>query len=201
MSGTLIWGAVLGAPGVVMHRTANTLDAMVGYKDSRWRNFGWASARFDDVLGYLPARLTGVATALVGPNHVDALRAWRLTARKHPSPNAGVVESTAAGALGVLLGGKTEYRSGTEMRPVLGVVDCNADGSADVHADSGAQNSINHSSPRSPSVGDVRRAVKLTTNVQLAVLVACVIGSACSVRAWKCMRAACVIGSAAPRVV
>lgn len=215
VSGTLFWGAVLGAPGVVMHRTANTLDAMVGYKDSCWRNFGWASARFDDVLGYLPARLTGVATALVGPNHVDALRAWRLTARKHPSPNAGVVESTAAGALGVLLGGKTEYRSGTEMRPVLGVVDCNADGGADGHADgsadgsadghadrsvggsrvgdsgaqnsgapnssapnSGAQNSINHSSSRSPSVGDVRRAVKLTTNVQLAVLAACVIGSA-----------------------
>lgn len=195
VSATLFWGAVFGAPGVVMHRASNTLDAMVGYKDSRWSNFGWASARLDDVLGFLPARLTGLATIAVGPNHADAWRAWRQTAHKHPSPNAGVVESTAAGALGVVLGGKTEYRSGVEMRPVLGVVSGEyaepeignatigmasetgnrSEGLSDLA--SSESSSVKEQFNRAPSVKDVRRAVKLTANVQLAVLGACVLGA------------------------
>ena len=121
VTGTLMWGAIAGAPGVVAHRAVNTLDAMVGYRNDRYRQFGWASARLDDVAGFLPARLTAVATVVAGPNRRQALAAWQRDASNHPSPNAGVVEASAAGALGLQLGGKTVYLSGVEMRPVLGV--------------------------------------------------------------------------------
>ncbi|KKO82344.1 hypothetical protein WU86_03575, partial [Corynebacterium xerosis] len=109
VSGTLLWGAALGAPGVVLHRCGNTLDAMVGYRTPKWGNFGWASAKFDDAINWAPARLTGIATVIAGPDRAGAWRAWRDDAPAHPSPNAGIPESTAAGALGVRLGGATAY--------------------------------------------------------------------------------------------
>lgn len=118
----IVW-AVAGAPGVVLHRTVNTLDAMVGYKNDRYQEFGWAAAKLDDLLAYIPARLTaalhvGYATAC--GRGWEALRAWRYDAPSHPSPNAGPVEATAAAAIGVQLGGETHYRHGVEQRPVLG---------------------------------------------------------------------------------
>lgn len=129
----LLWGALAGVPGLLGYRAINTLDAMVGYRDERYRNFGWAAARTDDIANLLPARLSGILTAalapVVGGTPADTWRAWRRDAGRHPSPNAGVAESTMAGALGVRLGGRTEYRHGTEMRPVLG------DGPAPVSAD------------------------------------------------------------------
>ncbi len=122
--GVVFWGAVAGVPGIVGYRAANTLDAMVGYRSTRYGRFGWAAARFDDIVNLAPARLTGALTIALAPavggRSSDALRAWRHDASRHPSPNAGVAEATAAGALGVRLGGRTEYAHGVEIRPTLG---------------------------------------------------------------------------------
>ncbi|MBP3088035.1 cobalamin biosynthesis protein CobD [Corynebacterium sp. sy017] len=111
------------AVAVVVHRLANTLDAMVGYRSQRYAQFGYAAAKFDDVLAFIPARITALSHLAYGWVHGNARRvlgAWRTDAAAHPSPNAGVVEATAAGALGVQLGGKTQYAHGVEQRPTLG---------------------------------------------------------------------------------
>lgn len=113
--------AAIGAPWVVLHRAANTLDAMVGYKSEKYREFGWAAAKLDDVLAWAPARLTAlIHVAAAGTRWREAVRAWHKDAPGHPSPNAGPVEATAAAALGVQLGGATQYSYGIEMRPILG---------------------------------------------------------------------------------
>ncbi|MFJ8363934.1 cobalamin biosynthesis protein [Streptomyces sp. NPDC093984] len=117
--GALTWGAVAGVPGLVGFRAVNTLDAMVGHKSPRYRRYGWASARLDDVAGWPGARLTAVLAAAAGPDPRGALRAWRADAAKHPSPNAGPVEASFAGALGVRLGGTLSYGGRVEHRPVL----------------------------------------------------------------------------------
>ncbi|MDO5698271.1 MAG: cobalamin biosynthesis protein [Dermatophilus congolensis] len=120
----LLWGAVAGVPGLLGYRAANTLDAMVGYRSERYENFGWASAKFDDVLNYVPARvnarLTVAVAPFVGGSSADAWRVWRRDAAVHPSPNAGPVEASAAGALGVRLGGVNSYEGATENRGTLG---------------------------------------------------------------------------------
>lgn len=117
--GALVWGAVAGAPGLLGFRAVNTLDAMVGHKSPRYRRYGWASARLDDVAGWPGARLTAVLAAAAGPDPRGAVRAWRADAAKHPSPNAGPVEASFAGALGVRLGGTLSYAGRVEHRPVL----------------------------------------------------------------------------------
>jgi adenosylcobinamide-phosphate synthase len=123
-AGTLLWGAVAGAPGAVAHRAANTLDAMVGYRSARYAEFGWAAARLDDVLGWPAARAcagaTVVAAALRGEDAWGAIRVWRRDGADHPSPNAGRVEAAFAGALGVTLGGRNDYDGAVEDRPRLG---------------------------------------------------------------------------------
>ncbi|WP_245565448.1 cobalamin biosynthesis protein [Nocardioides insulae] len=116
----LVWGALLGVPGLVLHRTANTLDAMVGHHSTRYERFGWAAARLDDLLGLPGSRLTAILATALGPDPRGALRAWRRDAAAHPSPNAGVVEAAFAGALGLRLGGRTVYPHRVEHRPVLG---------------------------------------------------------------------------------
>lgn len=119
--GALFWGGIAGLPGLVWYRATNTLDAMVGYRSDRYRNFGWASARMDDAANYLPARLTAFLTAVLKPTKVhDIVRVCRRDAPAHPSPNAGVVEAACAGALGITLGGETIYDYGVERRPRLG---------------------------------------------------------------------------------
>lgn len=153
VTATLVWGALAGPAGVVAHRAANTLDAMVGYRSARYARFGWASARLDDVLGLVPARVTALASVLVGPYHRDAWKAWRRDAQGHPSPNAGVVEASAAGALGLQLGGPTVYASGVENRPVLG------DG-------------------RIPEAEDIRRVVRFSAQVQYTVFGLCLVALA-----------------------
>lgn len=118
----LLWGAVAGAPGLLGYRAANTLDAMVGHHNDRYQLFGWAAARFDDLVNLPGSRLAAVATLLASPGTAtSALRAWRRDAVGHPSPNAGVVEAVFAGALGLRLGGTNRYY-GTrfEHRCVLG---------------------------------------------------------------------------------
>jgi len=89
--------------GLLGYRAANTLDAMVGYRSARYLRFGWASARLDDLLNLLPARvcavLTVAAAPLVGGRWAQAWRIWRRDGSGHPSPNAGQVEAASAGAL------------------------------------------------------------------------------------------------------
>lgn len=113
-----VWGAVAGVPGLVAHRAANTLDAMVGHHNARYERFGWAAARLDDLLGLPGSRLSGLLAAGLGLQPRAALGAWRRDARRHPSPNAGVVEASFAGALGLRLGGTNTYQGPTGDRRV-----------------------------------------------------------------------------------
>jgi adenosylcobinamide-phosphate synthase len=161
----LVWGALGGVPGLLAYRAVNTLDAMVGYRNPRYANFGWAAARLDDVANWFPARLTGLLTVACAPlvarpggvpyeSYAGWFRSGAGTAResyrvlrrdggRHPSPNAGRCEAAFAGALGVRLGGVNVYGGRTESRPELG------DG-------------------RPPEVRDLRRAVRLSRAVTLA---------------------------------
>lgn len=117
----LVWGAVAGVPGLLAHRAVNTLDAMVGHRTPRLERFGWASARLDDLLNLPGSRWAALCVAAADPVHAGAvLAAWRRDARAHPSPNAGVVESAFAGALGIRLGGRTVYGTRVEERPTMG---------------------------------------------------------------------------------
>jgi adenosylcobinamide-phosphate synthase len=116
---TLFWFALLGGPGALLFRLANTLDAMWGYKNARFLHFGWAAARIDDLLNWLPARLTALTYALLG-SPARAFSCWKTQARQWESPNAGAVMSAGAGSLGVRLGGSATYDGAEETRPVLG---------------------------------------------------------------------------------
>ncbi len=116
----LFWLVVGGAPGVVLYRLANTLDAMWGYRNARFGSFGWAAARIDDVLNWMPARLTAMTYALLG-HTADALRCWRAQAPQWSSPNAGPVMAAGAGSLRVQLGGLARYDGIDETRPPLGL--------------------------------------------------------------------------------
>lgn len=117
--GALFWFALLGAPGAILFRLANTLDAMWGYRTERYLQFGWAAARIDDALNYMPARLTAFTYALLGKT-AAALRCWRVQAPAWESPNAGPVMASGAGSLQVRLGGAAQYHGVIEPRPQLG---------------------------------------------------------------------------------
>ena len=155
VSATLVWAALTGPVGAVLHRASNTLDAMVGYRSERYANFGWASARLDDVLNAVPARVSlaatlGVTAASDGVRAATQVRRLvRRDAPAHPSPNAGLVEAAAAGALGVRLGGANTYGGVVEDRGTLG------DG-------------------RPVEVSDIARAVTLERRVALSVVAASV---------------------------
>ncbi len=118
--GALFWFALAGGPGALAFRLANTLDAMWGYRTPRYLRFGWAAARIDDVLNWVPARLTATSYALLGDTFA-AWRCWRDQAHLWDSPNAGPVMAAGAGSLNVLIGGEAVYHGTIETRPTLGV--------------------------------------------------------------------------------
>ncbi|QJQ01597.1 adenosylcobinamide-phosphate synthase CbiB [Herbaspirillum rubrisubalbicans] len=118
--GTLFWFLVAGGPGALLFRLANTLDAMWGYRTQRFLQFGWAAARIDDVLNWIPARLTALSYAWLGQRQL-AMRCWQQQAPAWSSPNAGPVMAAGAGALGLALGGPAIYDGELEQRPPLGL--------------------------------------------------------------------------------
>lgn len=118
--GTLFWFVIAGGPGAILFRLANTLDAMWGYRTSRFLQFGCVAARIDDGLNFIPARMTAMSYALLG-NTRAAWQCWRGQAPAWSSPNAGPVMSAGAGALGISLGGAAVYDGELEQRPPLGI--------------------------------------------------------------------------------
>ncbi|ATY84151.1 cobalamin biosynthesis protein CobD [Kyrpidia spormannii] len=120
----LFYAALGGGPAAMAYRAANTLDAMIGYRNVRYLDFGRVAARLDDALNWIPARITGVlmlgAAGVLGLDVRGAFRAIRRDARRHPSPNGGIPEAAAAGALGVRLGGWNLYHGRRSFRPYLG---------------------------------------------------------------------------------
>ena len=115
----LFWFIVLGPIGALLYRLANTLDAMWGYKNQHYLYFGWAAARFDDLLNWPPARLTAISYALLG-NTRRALHAWRHQARLLESPNGGPVMTAGAGALNLKVGGPAWYHGQLKNKPWFG---------------------------------------------------------------------------------
>jgi adenosylcobinamide-phosphate synthase len=130
----IVFALLGGAPLAMLYRAANTLDSMVGYKNEKYMYFGWASARFDDLMNYIPARLTGIMVILYGfmiPGLSGRRSASAIArfSRLHPSPNSGIPEAGVAGALGIELGGTNSYggivgeraRMGWPLRPLEAV--------------------------------------------------------------------------------
>jgi adenosylcobinamide-phosphate synthase len=111
------WFVLGGLPGLLTYKVLNTADSLIGHKEERWRAFGWAAARTDDVANLIPARIAG--TLLVSAGWSGLVVMFK-DASKHASPNAGWPEAAMAGALGVRLGGPTTYDGVTHERPVFG---------------------------------------------------------------------------------
>ncbi|CAN7330854.1 adenosylcobinamide-phosphate synthase CbiB [Phenylobacterium sp. LjRoot219] len=111
------WLAVAGLPGLFAYKAINTADSLIGHMEPRWRTFGWAAARTDDLANLAPARLAGLLIALAGGR---GLRTMLRDASKHASPNAGWPEAAMAGALGRTLGGTASYDGLRVDRPTFG---------------------------------------------------------------------------------
>ncbi|WP_416148840.1 adenosylcobinamide-phosphate synthase CbiB [Salipaludibacillus sp. HK11] len=121
----LFWAFIGGAPFAMAYRAINTLDSMVGYKNERYVDFGWSSARIDDVVNWIPAKFTSI-TLWLGAFFVrgtNKRKAWQITLRdasKHPSPNSGWSEAMVAGLMGIQLGGRNYYQGEVSHRAEMG---------------------------------------------------------------------------------
>lgn len=113
----LFWLLLLGLPGVWIYKAINTADSMIGHREERWRAFGWAAARSDDLLNLIPARLSGLLLCIAGAGGWRTL--WR-DASNHASPNAGWPEAAMAGALGLRLAGPIAYDGVMHDKPWIG---------------------------------------------------------------------------------
>jgi len=120
-----IFYAFVGGPAAAMlYKAINTADSMFGYKNDRYREFGWAAARLDDLANFIPARLTGLlvplAALLLGLDAGSSWRIFRRDRKKHSSPNSGHGEAAVAGALGIRLGGGSMYFGRVVVKPTIG---------------------------------------------------------------------------------
>ncbi|MDQ0971920.1 adenosylcobinamide-phosphate synthase [Neobacillus niacini] len=120
----LFWALIGGAPLAMVYRATNTCDSMAGYKNERFKDFGWASAKWDDVMNWVPSRITGILM-LIGtkPMKMEYQRAWKILfrdAKKHPSPNSGWGEAAMAAILGIQLGGINYYKGIVSNRAKMG---------------------------------------------------------------------------------
>lgn len=120
----LFYAFIGGAPLALTYKAVNTLDSMIGYKNERYRYFGWVSAKLDDLVNFIPARLSALflpmTSWLIGK---DGLSSWQTACRqgiKNPSPNSGFPEAAIAGALGIQLGGLSFYNSIASSKPLIG---------------------------------------------------------------------------------
>lgn len=121
----MFWALLFGAPGLWLYKAVNTCDSMVGYKNEEFREFGFASAKLDDVLNYIPSRITGLLIVLLtkddsGRPLKKRLSIWVRDAPKHPSPNSGWLEAATAVQLGVELGGVNSYGGVRSIRAKMG---------------------------------------------------------------------------------
>jgi adenosylcobinamide-phosphate synthase len=116
----LFWAVIGGAPLVIAFKAASTLDSMIGYRQGFYEPFGWAGARLDDVLNWVPARLMALSVGILSGKLGTVLRIVRRDAGQDPSPNAGVSIAAFAAALGVRLGGENSYRGERKIKPFLG---------------------------------------------------------------------------------
>ena len=139
--GALFWYLVGGLPMVICYRLVNTLDAMWGYRNERYEQFGKVAAKFDDILNYIPARLTAITYGVCG-NFRLAIYCWQTSAKLLASPNAGPVMAAGAGSLDLRLGGPTYYHQRLIQKPFFG-------------------------SKIDPEIQDIERAIKLVINSTL----------------------------------
>jgi adenosylcobinamide-phosphate synthase len=120
----LLYLAIGGVPTAMAYKAVNTLDSMIGHSGPPYEWFGKVSARLDDVANFVPSRVTAAlmafASVVAGGHPWQALRIWRRDGRRHRSPNAGQVEASMAGALGVRLGGSSFYDGVEIRRPFIG---------------------------------------------------------------------------------
>lgn len=108
----VFWFAIGGLPALFAYKAINTADSMIGHMEPRWRAFGWAAAKTDDIANWIPARIAGLLIVVASAARGTAGQAMRVMlkdAQKHASPNAGWTEAAMAGALGVRLGGAVQY--------------------------------------------------------------------------------------------
>jgi adenosylcobinamide-phosphate synthase len=116
----LFWAVIGGAPLVMAFKAASTLDSMIGYRWGLYESFGWAGARLDDVLNWVPARLMALSVGVLSGKLGTVMRIVRRDAAQDPSPNAGVSIAAFAAALGVRLGGENSYHGEKKIKPFLG---------------------------------------------------------------------------------
>ncbi|WP_026673203.1 adenosylcobinamide-phosphate synthase CbiB [Alkalihalobacterium bogoriense] len=120
----LFYALIGGAPLAFLYRAINTCDSMVGYKNERYEHFGWASAKCDDLVNWIPSRITGLLMVVVNRSSIhskkESVKILLTDAKKHPSPNSGWGEAAVAALLGVQLGGRNFYQGMVSNRALMG---------------------------------------------------------------------------------